>query len=249
MVLSAQQGIRLAVEARDQECVKVGDLCRARVAQLANRQSELAEISASRAATQRSEQLESSLSNLRSDLNALGPIPESTDQQASRIAALLGTFASVGPNAAERVATGLIHFLALCAEAFALGMPRIIVTALAKPAEKKEAPRDQNPAPSKQETFRQPPPIPPKPRAVGKNEAPVPDWKQSFLIRATGKIRSWEAYENYKGWAKEKGLKPTSFLSFENELQRLGVQKETDPLLRRDFFLDVAIRQPLKVVS
>lgn len=250
MVQNAVRAVDLADQSRKDECQKVGDHCRARVVQLASRQSELAELGASRASTERAEEIDRSIRDSRKTLAELGPIPESTDQQASRLAAFLGAFLALGTRPAETVASGLIHFLALCAEAFALGMPRIIVTALAK-APRKEESHVSKPSPQIQTSLPSTRPSVPnrKPTAAKANEAPAIDWRQAFLIRATGKIRSWEAFEHYSKWAKEKGLKPSAFPAFESELERLGVRKETDPILKRDFLLEVAIKTTLKAVS
>lgn len=254
MVDSAALAVRLTDDARRKECEKVGDYCRALVAQLGNRQGEYAEVSSGFAATQRATGLDDQIFNLKESIGTLGPIPETSDQQASRLAAFLGTFLNLGPTPSERVATGLIHFLALCAEAFALGMPRIIVTALAKKPmkeEKKDAlpmpvvslPRVPTPVPRSQ-----PVPRTPKP-ASSIPEASVMEWKTTFLIRATGKTRDWDAYGHYKEWAKTTGLAPTSFGTFRSELQKLGLCLESDSISKRDFFLETAIKAPLKAVS
>jgi len=253
MVQTASQAVSLALSAKEQECKILGDICRARVIQLANRQGELADVSGNRAATERAEQIDSSIKSLRGAVNDLGPVPETVDPQATRIALVLGALLNLGPNAADKVATGLIHFLAICAEAFALGMPRIIVTALAKPTrvpfflEKKN-----EPTPSPQT----PPPIPAssKPRAKSPlpskaPEAPIIQWKESFLIRSAGKLRTWDAYTSYRSWANLSNLTPSPFPFFEEELQKLGVRKENDPNSQRDYYLDVVIKQPLKAVS
>lgn len=264
MVSTAAKAVDLAIAARDQECGKVGDICRARVAQLSNRQSELADISANRATTERAQYLDDNIRSTRIQLAGLGTVPESTDQQASRIASVLGIFIGLGPKSAETVATGLIHFLAICAEAFALGMPRIIVTALARKENPLET-RPNNPSPIDLVVREQPtdnarknssvPRATSGPRSTnnslpnGSSGANISEWKSTFLIRSTGRIRDWEAYEHYKKWSKEKTIAQASFLAFNQEIEKLGVKRETDPTLKRDFYLEVAIKQPLKAVS
>lgn len=254
MVASASQAVAFAREAQEAECKIVKDICRARIAQLASRQAELADISASRSNTIRAEQLDTQLHSIRSDLGTLGIIPENTDQQASRIAILLGAILTLGPNASERVATGLIHFLAICAEAFALGMPRIIVTALAKgPMEKKDENQSSRipPAfPTKLETPTMAARVNKIPRKNSTGEvADVEVWRMATLIRTQGKTRDWEAFENYKHWAKAQNLRAETFPDFDRRLQGLGIKKETDSNLQRDFYLDVAIKTPLKAAS
>ncbi len=261
MVDSAKLAVTLTDDARTRECQKIGDYCRALVAQLGNRQAELAEISAAHATTARARQLDDSIRDLQHSLANLGPIPENSDQQASRIATLLGGFFILGPNAAERVATGLIHFLAICAEAFALGMPRIIVTALARKPDELRATKTTT-VPPRTIPLTVPPipnPLPnraavPKPKSTSSKpsdqpKASVVDWKLQFLIRSTGKTRDWEFYEHYKIWAKSTGLAPSDFRSFNSELQKLGLRLESDPISKRDFFLETAIKAPLKAVS
>lgn len=252
MVASASQAVTFAREAQEAECKIVKDICRARIAQLSSRQSELADISSNRASTERAEQLDSSIRRIRENLSSLGTIPAFDDPQATRIALAIGTIFSLGANAADTVATGLIHFLAICAEAFALGMPRIIVTALAKQVEKKD---EKPPAPLPTPPLAKRPLVPKPPiqrREVPSKtlQAPVPEWKESFLIRATGKIRAWDAYTHYRDWAKDvsKHL-PTTFPVFNSELERLGIRSELDTITQRDFYLDVAIKTPLKAVS
>jgi hypothetical protein len=127
MVDSARAAVTLAIQARDQECGRVGDNCRARQAQVATRQAELQVLVGDRLVNERADHLSARIDQLSNDLLSLGPVPLGADMQASRIAALIGAMP-------ERVADALITALALAAEAFALGMPRIIVTALGKPA-------------------------------------------------------------------------------------------------------------------
>ena len=260
MVATAREAVALATAARDQECNKVGDHCRARVLQLNNRQSELATAAADRSATERAEALDRAITELRSGVAALGPIPKDDDQQATRIAVVVGVLFNLGANAADKVATGLIHFLAICAEAFALGMPRIITTALSRRENPQTQPQKlgevngprseppaanlptQGPPKSKVAVPRTKPALP-SPR----EEAAVSVWKAEKLIRGTGKVRCWELYTDYQKWATDSGSAPTAFPAFDLELQRLGLKKVEEE--KRSFYLDVAVKQPLKVVS
>ncbi len=269
MVDTAKEAVALAAQARDQECNKVGDHCRARVTQLGNRQSELASTSSDRATTERAEHLDKLILQRRQDLISLGPIPDSPDQQATRIAAVVGALFSLGDNAAERVATGLIHFLAICAEAFALGMPRIITTALSRrdPNHSRRGTQlgrtqvDSNSQEVKNETSQTPPAPPPTPNKSQTKaqiprtkvsvepmvRAPVTQWKSERLIRAAGKTRTFECYSDYKAWAAVQNLQPFEFTDFDRSLEQLGIKKIEET--KRTFYLEVAIKQPLKVVS
>lgn len=138
MVETGKEAVRLAEEAKTQECGTTqglrlnlqGDNCRARTAQLANRQAELATLSSDFAQSERKISLDKSIEQWQSELTGLGRIPEHSDPQAERLAKLVGKFIDLGETPATTAADGLITVLAIVAEAFALGMPRIIVTAL-----------------------------------------------------------------------------------------------------------------------
>jgi hypothetical protein len=60
-------------------------------------------------------------------------------------------------------------------------------------------------------------------------------------------VRCWELYTDYQKWATDSGSAPTAFPAFDLELQRLGLKKVEEE--KRSFYLDVAVKQPLKVVS
>ncbi len=129
MVETGKAAVALAEKARLEECKIVGDFCRARVAQLASRQAELGTLTSDFATSGRARELDRDISNLRARL-AAAPNPQAVDRQASRLAGLVTKFIDLGPDAAERVADGLISILAVAAEAIGLGAPRILVTAL-----------------------------------------------------------------------------------------------------------------------
>ena len=263
MVETAKSAVALATQARDQECNKVGDHCRARVVQLGNRQSDLAAVEADRASTERAAGLDRTLAALRGTLTGLGPIPHSDDQQATRIAVVVGVLFNLGANAAETVASGLIHFLAICAEAFALGMPRIITTALSRRETRtglervrvdnlsgvlksETAPSAPTPTPHARPSLPAPSPrprVPPTPR----DTAPVLDWKNEHLIRSPGRSRVFEVYDHYRAWASSSGKNPGDFATFDKEMERMGVKKIKEA--NRSYYLEITIKQPLKVVS
>lgn len=129
-LVAADEAVRLAEEARRQECDKVGDYCRARVAQLSSRLSERAEIAGALSLTARSREIDVRIESVRAALHSAGAVPLSTNPQAERIRGLV---AVVWPRiATEAVATGIIHFLAIVSEVFALLGPRVLATALAR---------------------------------------------------------------------------------------------------------------------
>lgn len=129
MVETGKAAVALAERARLEECKIVGDYCRARIAQLASRQAELGTLAADFSTTRRAYDLDRAVAELR-ERTSRQTNPTSVDRQASRLAGLVTVFINLGPDAAERVADGLISVLAIAAEAIGLGLPRILVTAL-----------------------------------------------------------------------------------------------------------------------
>jgi len=223
MVSTARSAVELAKQARDQECGKVGDNCRARVAQLTARQSELAESTSSRAATIQADRRDDSIRNLEANLLQLGAIPRAIDPQAERIGSLL---TAIGiPARTEAVATGLIHILAIAAELFGLLMPRVLVTALGR------GPENVLVALAGNSGATVAPPLLPAPKASSKTPlptrpAPIPAWKSAVLRAKRGeKLNTWTAFQAYKKWATERGEAPGSFTQFCFEL---GLPKEEE---------------------
>ena len=127
---AADEAVKLAEAARQQECDKVGDFCRARVAQLASRLSERAELAGALSLSLRSRELDERISTIRGKLSGAGAVPLSTNPQAERIKSLVRwVYPSV---ATDQVASGIIHFLAIMSELFAFLGPRVLATALAR---------------------------------------------------------------------------------------------------------------------
>src|SRR5581483_9838769 len=87
MVDAAASAVALAIQARDQECGRVGDNCRARQAQLSARQAELQSLVSDRTLTEERERLDNNIRTYEQGLERLGPIPTTVDAQASRLAA------------------------------------------------------------------------------------------------------------------------------------------------------------------
>lgn len=216
MVASARQAVDLALQARDQECGKVGDNCRARVAQLASRQSELADAVTGRATTSNADRRDADLRAHETMLYKLGTIPDRIDPQAERLRALLSAVGIV--TNVQKVADGLISVLAISAEAFALLMPRILVTALASgppgPALPAGAIMAQIVGPRK-------PPAKPPGAARSLPIGRVPVWPRP----RKQKLEAWTAFLAYKKWCAEHGLAPASFTAFMFELTNAGVKK------------------------
>jgi len=223
MVESARQAVELAKQARDQECGKVGDQCRARVAQLSSRQAELADVVRNRSISQRSDNGSDTIRRIEADLFRLGAAPRSADPQAERIGSLL---TAIGiPARTEAVATGIIHILAIAAELFGLLMPRVLVTALGR------GPENVLVALAGNSGATVAPPLLPAPKASSKTPlpsrpAPIPTWRaQSLRARKGEKLNTWTAFQAYKKWATERGEAPGSFTQFCFEL---GLPKEEE---------------------
>lgn len=243
MLRAADEAVKLAEDARKQECDKVGDFCRARVAQLSTRLSERAEIAGALSLSRRGAEIDSRRSALDRELAELGPLPRSSDPQAERIKGLLQFFGA-GSFATDAVATGIIHFTAILAELFALGMPRIIVTALARPAGMPHRGGLLAIAPSPAEIGR------PRQRALSaatkRNGAAalappgsVRDWAKLSLRPSTEKLVCWTAYKAYERWCRENAQTPTTFTSFDFELSELGVKKVSEG--RGSFYVEVGL--------
>ncbi len=237
-LIAADEAVRLANEARDQECGKVGDFCRARVAQLQSRLSERAELAGHLASTQRAKEIDGNVSNLRASIETGSVVPAYADPQAERIRALLMV---LWPTlATTQVANGIIHMLAIAAELFALGMPRILVAALGRPTvaagpvgglplKLTVASVGQITASKNGSPRRLPPP------ALA--PAGIPEWKAKCLLPEPGRrLKCWDAWKHYEKQASS----PGSFTSFDFELQALGVKKEVGS---RSFYCDVVLKK------
>jgi len=221
MVSSAREAVNLAIVARDQECGKVGDNCRARVAQLAARQADLAEILGNREATRKADERDASLRSLESDLSKLGTIPERVDPQAERLGNLLRTIGI--ERTTQAVADGLISILAITAEVFALVMPRILVTALAPatvlvalagPSGGTTAPKQLAPPKA---TSKSPP--------VARPPASAADWLRAYRPAKGSKLDCWTAYQAYKKWCNG-ALSPVSYTAFMFEMSAVKKSEE-----------------------
>ena len=219
MVESAREAIKLAIIARDQECGKVGDNCRARVAQLTSRQSELAGLLADREATRKADGREDALRDLETRLLKLGSIPERIDPQAERLSGLLQAIGFT--TSTQRVADGLISILAIAAEAFALLMPRILVTALGPTVLVASAaflPGTRAPA---QTALPKPPAKPPSPTAPG----PIAPWLRTCRPARGSKLECWTAYTSYKKFCNGQ-FAPVSYTAFMFEMNGLAKKVE-----------------------
>lgn len=256
MLDSADRAVNLALEARDQECGKVGDFCRARQAQLAARQQDRAELAASYALTERARILDEGINVLQRSLGDLGYIPATADPQAARISRVLSIFITLGSDSLQTVSNFIIHFLAVMAEAFALIAPRIVITAI-MPEERPGAAPAQPPllltaeAPPAKKLAEISPPPPPPVRAAKPKQPPIfgplSKWLTEQTIPSTNRILAWTAYTSYKDWCKTHSLTALEFLKFDAEVKASGIKEVVEA--KRSYYLNLAIRKDLKVVA
>jgi hypothetical protein len=110
-IADAQKAVDDAVTARDQECGKVGDNCRKRVAELSDRQDKLNSLQSNKAIGDRAAELNANIGALEKQISALGPAPLEQDPMATRIAML--TFGMLSP---DEISDALPIVLSLAAE-------------------------------------------------------------------------------------------------------------------------------------
>lgn len=264
MVETGKMAVALAIQARDQECKIVGDICRARVAQLSTRQSELAALIKDQTLTERARLLDGNIREARNRLEQAGSVPQHTDAQASRLAGVVVKFIELGPDAAERVADWIISLLALAAEAIGLGLPRVLVTAIApRPALRAEAlvalpdngPQGTAPPavaaqkpPAQNATNATAPRAVPKRTSASRPPALVSTWKaDGEICKHVGKrVNCWAAYLAYKDWADARRQTPVDFSTF---CVDVAIMANETPAKASSFFLDSEIPVKLKVVK
>lgn len=263
MVETGKMAVALAIQARDQECKIVGDICRARVVQLSTRQSELAALSRDRALTERAKSIDLSISEARARLANAPTPPKYSDAQAARLAGLVSGYIELGPDAAEKVADWIISILAISAEAIGLGLPRILVTAITlksrveKPlvALPPAGPEGHSPLtvtaqkpPAQNAAIPPAPKAPPKRSAASRPPALVSTWKaDGEICKHVGKrVNCWAAYLAYKDWADARRQTPVDFSTFCIDV---AILTNETPAKASSFFLDSEIPVKLKVVK
>jgi hypothetical protein len=262
-----------AATSREEECTKRGKaagLCRDREADERAALTALATAESNRALTEQAEQLDGEIRRLEQELAVLGPIPESIDAQAARLAKVVGRFVDLGDNPVEAVADTVISAMSVFAELIGLLGPRIIVTAMAR--------KDARPAPRRWPSLswrRKPPMAPtaaaPAPETAAVAETPatpapvrkprkskgssvrelgsVREWKDSRTVaRADGRVKPGDAYAAYRGWCAENGQEPVSLTAFGTTMKgALGVAYEERS--KRGFYVGIALVGAPKLVS
>jgi hypothetical protein len=137
LVMAATQAVDAAEVARVQECGKVGDNCRARVAdkeQALERQSALLE---KKAIAEAGKALDDKIDTLTTERQGLGAPPEDADPTAHRIAKVISLFRDLGAKPAEWVADWWPTWLGIGVEAIALLGSYVLVNWLLPPPVKR----------------------------------------------------------------------------------------------------------------
>jgi hypothetical protein len=130
MVAIAREAVASAETARAQECGKVGDNCRLRVAEKGAAEKDLAAVEANRALTVRLENIERQRVAAQTALDNLGYVPESADKSASRLAKDVGRWVDLGDDPDAVLVDWLIKVTAGTIELIGLVGPRMILLAM-----------------------------------------------------------------------------------------------------------------------
>lgn len=117
-ITAAQHAVDEAITARDQECGKVGDNCRKRVAELGERQDTLSRLQFNRSIGHHATELDDKISKLTEKINAIGPKPAAQDPAAERLASI-----TLGRMTADQIAEKLPIAWSLVAELCAFWGP------------------------------------------------------------------------------------------------------------------------------
>jgi len=129
-VEAAAQAVKLATEARDQECGKVGNNCRDRVKELKTEVEKQAELLKARTNTITLEAHEAAIKTARAEREELEPIPTGPDPTMQRIANMVGLVYPLGERSDLKVIEWLPTWVAAMVEAIGLLLPRILLTAM-----------------------------------------------------------------------------------------------------------------------
>jgi hypothetical protein len=275
MLDAADQSVTLADEARRQECGRIGENCRLRVAELKEATDRRAPLLAQKVVADQIARLETEIRDLERERQNLGPIPENVDAQAVRLSKQLGSVVDLGANPVEATADILISGMSIFAELIGLLGPVIFMTAMSpgsedRPARSRWWPwrRQIEPDVSTKiavaDTTAAPKPAAPAPspaipapkkkankiKAAGVRElSSVREWKESRTAARSGsKVKPGDAYAAYKDWCVENGKGPVSLTAFGTIMKgELGVLYEEKN--KRGFYLDIALVGAPKLVA
>ena len=264
MVEAARNAVKDAQTARNQECNKVGDNCRARVKELETANQKLADIEARRALTVRTEKFDAEIETADGQLRKAGYVPSHFDDAAARLAILIGKDeATVSEWFPVWLALAIEIWAALGAycflprsrkapEAAPIDIPSIEgfsieplanlheVTPIAAPKKTAVRPSPATPAKSRK---------PKETKDAGLGD--VREWHKSRILRRLGNlVRVRDAFEAYSAWCEDSGLKPVSLTAFGTVMKGdLGVGYIEKS--KRGFYQDIALvsRPALVAVS
>ncbi len=135
-VAAAQRAVDAAVVSREQECTKVGDNCRKRVADVVDAQARLSGVQANKAVADRAFALDLKTGDLERQVRDAGPAPLASDPGASRLSAL--TFGLMSP---DQVGVWLPTLMSFVAEVIAMLGPFVLAGALIRRERPAEAAR------------------------------------------------------------------------------------------------------------
>lgn len=240
-VTAAQGAVGTAIAARDQECGRVGENCRRRVAEVTDRQAELASATRNKALTDEATRLEGVIAGLQRRIAAFGPVPTHADPFAARIALILRT-------TEETVSEWWPTFVAGMIEAVAMVGPIMLMTAVFPRA--RAAPRKPTVA---RESATVATVARPKTPRKSKSRAATPsgDVRQFLesrtVSRAGARIRCKEVFDAYVGWCQERGLEPLSFTRFGTAFKAEGVG--FDNKNNRGVYLNIGLIGTPKLVA
>jgi hypothetical protein len=272
MLDAANETVRLADEARKQECGKVGENCRARVADLTKATEARAPLLAHKASADQIDAADKTLKALEDEKAALAPAPQNVDAAAYRLSKQLGKIVDLGDNPVDATADILIYTVSGFAEFIALLGPMIFLTAMMGRTDKPAAPagrrwwqwhrkRARIEAPTTTAAPQAAAPAltpatpakaksPKKIKAAGVREfGDVQEWKDSRTIaRPSSRVKPGDAYAAYKAWCLETDKEAVSLTAFGTTMKgELGVLYEERS--KRGFYVGIALVGAPKLVA
>jgi hypothetical protein len=271
MLDAANETVKLADEARKQECGKVGDNCRARVAEVTQATKDRAPLLVDKATADAIDNAEKELKDLEDQKAALDPPPRNVDAPAYRLSKQLGKIVDLGDNPVEATTDILIYTISGFAEFIALLGPMIFLTAMGginkpvAPAGRRwwqrwrkepelEVPATtaapQAAAPARTPASPAKAKSPKKIKAAGVREfGDVREWKESRTIaRADSRVKPSDAHSAYKSWCAELGKEPVSLTAFGTAMKNeLGVLYEEKS--KRGYYVGIALVGTPKLVA
>lgn len=243
----AKGAVESAEVARQQECGKVGDNCRKRVAELSERQTELGNLMAAKAATDLILSADAKIADIEAEIASLGTIPSHADPGSARMARLT--------SMSEATMSEMLPLIfAACFELLALVGPRIAMIAM-QPVRREEAAPMQvttpavrvDPPPLSGEVVAIPAPVEPpqrpiarpRPKLAVENKRPVGailDFLSDGVEFVEGpRTDMAQAFMGYSAWCKATGHRamdvPPFVEALESACKQFGIRIDGDSLV------------------